>query len=207
MTRPLARHPALPLLAALTALLAAYLPTLQTIINGSAHYYALDVGETQIVLNVGGTLHATGYPLYALTGSVLVAALRLAGVSPAAAPAIVSLLWGLLALGLIYALFAHLTGRAWASAGAVFLFGLARTVWIHHAIAEIYTFGLAILAALLLLALWRQQVRGRLAWLALLGGIGVGHHRAIAFAAPALIFAAWSLLWHSDATETRSPLT
>ncbi len=205
MTRPPIRW--LPLAVILAALLAAYLPTLQTIINGSAHYYALDVGETQIVLNVGGTLHATGYPLYALSGTLLTGLFRALGAGPALAPGLVSLLWGLVALALIYALFAHVSGRAWESALAVGLLGLTRTVWIHHVIAEIYTFGLALLAGLLLLALWRGEVRGRVLWLALLGGIGVGHHRAIAFAAPALIYAAWPAIWPAgDAPQRRARL-
>ncbi len=188
----------MPFLAALAALLIVYLPTVQTIPAGSGHYTMLDTGETQIVLNVWGTLHATGYPLYVMTGSALVAALRLLGVSPATAPALVSLLWGVLALAVFYALLRHLTGRRWASAIVIVLFGLTRTVWIHHVIAEIYTFGLLILVGLLALALWRAPVRGRILWLALLGGIGVGHHRALAFAAPALIVAAWPALWRGD---------
>jgi hypothetical protein len=175
-------------------LLAVYLPTLQTIPNGSADYYMIDVGETQVVLNVWGTLHSTGYPLYVMTGSVGVTALRAAGISPATAPAVISLLWGGVALALIYILTHHLTRRILPAAALTLLFGLTRTVWIHHVIAEIYTFGLAILALLLILALWRGDIPGRVYWLALIGGMGVAHHRGIAMVAPALIFAVWPLL-------------
>ncbi|NPV67633.1 MAG: DUF2723 domain-containing protein [Anaerolineae bacterium] len=192
----------LPFLAALAGLLIVYLPTVQPIPAGSGHYTMLDTGETQIVLNVWGTLHATGYPLYVMTGSALVAALRLAGVGPATAPALVSLLWGVLALAVFYALLRHLTGRTWASAVVIVLFGLMRTVWIHQVIAEVYSFGLLILVGLLALALWRAPVRGRILGLALLGGIGVGHHRALAFTAPALIVAAWPSLWRGDSGGT-----
>ncbi len=187
----LPRVPGRPFLLALVILLAAYLPTLQTIPNGSSHYYMVDVGETQIVLNAWGTLHATGYPLYVITGNVLVNVLRFLGVSPAAAPAVVSLGWGVAALALMYVLGARLTGRASAAAAVVALFGLTRTVWIHHVVAEIYTFGLAILALLLYLALWPGRIKGRVYWLALVGGIGVAHHRAVALAAPALLSAVW----------------
>lgn len=179
---------------------AIYLSTLQTIPNGSSHYYMIDVGETQIVLNTWGTLHATGYPLYVMAGSSLTALFREVGISAAAAPGLVSLLWGLLALLLLYGLSLHLTGRIWASAGAVFLFGLTRTVWAHHTIAEIYTFGLLILIALLALGLWRREdtfltrYPARLYWMALLGGIGVAHHRALAMAIPALVCAVWPKL-------------
>ncbi len=172
-------------------LLAIYLGTLQTIPNGSSHYYMIDVGETQIVLNRWGTLHATGYPLYVITGNLLTGLLRGVGINPLAAAALVSLLWGGVALGLFMALAAHLTRRLAIAAVAMVLFGLTRTVWIHSVIAEIYTFTLAILAALLLLALWQRPVRGRLYGLALLGGFGVAHHRALVMAAPALIYAVW----------------
>jgi hypothetical protein len=100
----------LALIGAAVLLLLAYLPVVQTIPNGAEHYFMIDVGETQIVLNRWGTLHATGYPHYVITGGALVAALRLLGVSTTTAPALVSLLWGGVALGLIYALGRHLTG-------------------------------------------------------------------------------------------------
>lgn len=171
-----------------------YLPTWQVIPNGSDHYYMIDVGETQVVLNVWGTLHATGYPLYVLTGSALAALMKGIGIDAAAAPALVSLLWGAVALGMLYALAAHLTGNMFAAAAAVFLLGLTRTIWIHNVIAEIYSFGLALLALLLLLGLWRKPIPGRIYWLALIGGVGVAHHRALAMLAPALLIAVWDEL-------------
>ena len=178
-------------IAALLILLAAYLPTLQTIPNGSEHYYMIDVGETQIVLNVWGTLHATGYPLYVMTGSALVAALRALGAAPVTAPALVSLLWMALALALLYALALRLTRRVWLASALVLLFGLTRTVWIHAVIAEIYSFGLVLLMLLLVIALWTPPISNRLYWLALIGGFAVAHHRALAMAAPALLYAVW----------------
>jgi hypothetical protein len=176
------------------ALLAAYIPTLQTILNGSSHSYMIDVGETQIVLNKWGTLHATGYPLYVITGNILTGIMRIVGIDPVIATTFVSLFWGLAALGLLYLLAVHVTERIALSAGMVILLGLTRTLWIHTVSAEIYTFTLAILTGLLILALWRGEIRGRLYWMALLGGIGVAHHRAIVMAIPALIFAVYPYL-------------
>jgi hypothetical protein len=176
---------------AITFLLPFYLTTLQTIPNGSDHYYMIDVGETQIVLNLWGTLHATGYPLYVIIGNLLVAILKFFGASSAAAPALVSLLWGIAALALIYTLAVYLTRRVILSAVVTVLFGLTRTVWIHSAIAEIYSFGLVILTLVLLLALWRGEIRHRVYWLAFIGGIGVAHHRALIMVAPALLYAVW----------------
>lgn len=178
-------------IAALAVLLFAYLPVLQKIPNGSENYFMIDVGETQTVLNKWGTLHATGYPLFVMIGSTLVALLRAFGVGAAAAPAVVSLIWGVLTLTGIYLLALKLTGRPLASAVMVILFGLTRTMWIHNDIAEVYTMTLFLLVLMLLVALWTPPIGGRVYWLALLGGIGVAHHRALMMAAPALIFAVW----------------
>src|SRR3954469_222554 len=82
--------------ATLAILLVAYLPILQTLPNGSENYFMIDVGETQVVLNRWGTLHSTGYPLYVMIGSTLVALMRAFGVGAAAAPALVSLFWGMI---------------------------------------------------------------------------------------------------------------
>ena len=181
----------LGLVLALAVLLVAYLPTLQGIPNGSEHYFMIDVGETQIVLNRWGTLHPTGYPLYVMLGSTAVAILRAFGVGAAAAPGVVSLLWGLLALTLIYALALHITQRPLLASAMTILFGLTRTMWVHNDIAEVYTMTLFFLPLLLLLALWQPPVRGRLFWLAFIGGIAVSHHRAVAMAIPALLVAVW----------------
>ncbi|MBE2183213.1 MAG: DUF2723 domain-containing protein [Anaerolineae bacterium] len=181
--------------AALLLLLLAYLPTLQTIPNGSDHLFMIDVGETQVVLNVWGTLHATGYPHYVIAGNALVALLKVLGISAAAAPAVVSLIWGVLALGLIFLLALNISGRAWLAALLILAYGLTRFVWLHQVIAEIYSFGLFLLAALLWIALGlRGHDRARLFALALLGGMAVAHHRALALAIPALLFAMWPVL-------------
>ncbi len=192
MTHSRTTQTLLALAAALALLLVAYLPALQTIPNGSENYYMIDVGETQVVLNKFGTLHATGYPLYVMIGGTLVALLRAFGVDAATAPAVVSLFWGLLALTLIYALAVKLTHRPYLAAGMTVLYGLTRTVWIYNDIAEIYTMTLCLLLLLLIVALWRPPIPGRVFWLALIGGIAVAHHRALIMAAPALIVAVYA---------------
>jgi hypothetical protein len=204
MKTPLRRH--VPLLLIMLALLLVYLDTLQTIPNGSEHYFMIDVGETQIVLNTWGTLHATGYPLYVMLGNGLVSVLRVVGISPVVAPAMTSLLYGLAALALLYRLLERITGQRWLVAAGLLCFGLTRTVWIHHVIAEIYTFGLLILVGLLVLALWPGEVRWRLYGLALMGGIGVFHHRAIAMLIPALVYAVWADIWRTAIGQARLPV-
>lgn len=181
-------------LVVIIALTLLYRPTFQTIINGSSHLMMIDVGETQAVLNTWGTLHPTGYPLYVMVGNGLVAMLKMIGVSAATAPALVSWFWGVLALILVYLLATHLTSKTSGivlAAALTFVLGLTRFVWVHNVVAEVYSFTFLLQISVLLLALWRQPIRHRVLWLALLGGIGVFHHRTIILLAPALLFAAW----------------
>ena len=176
---------------ALGLLVLAYLPLLQTIPNGSEHYFMIDVGETQTVLNVWGTLHMTGYPLYVMLGAPLVALFRALGVGAAAAPGLLSLVTMLAALAAVYAVALRLTGRPWVSGAATLAFGLTRTAWIHAEIAEIYALTLLMLALLFVIALWPRRPETdlrRLYLLAFLGGLAVAHHRAVAMAIPALVF-------------------
>ncbi len=112
-----------PLLAALLVLTLIYTPTFQTVPNGSSHPYMVDAGEMQIALNVWGTLHPTGYPLYTLLASIITNVLTLFGVNPALAPGIASLVFGFAALSLLYALLHKLTGRTWYTAAAIMLLG------------------------------------------------------------------------------------
>jgi hypothetical protein len=189
-------------------LLLIYLPTLQTTVNGSSHYTMIDVGEIQTSLNVWGTIHATGYPLYTIIGSAAVSIMRALGVPPATAPGLLSLLFGLAALALLFMLGVNILTDTRAENGrpgkgfkplanflialaVVLLFGLTRTVWIYNVVAKYYSFNLLLMALLLLLALWKPPVRARLYWLAFLGGVAVFHHRALLILAPALLVAVW----------------
>ena len=188
------RAPWLPVCLALIPLLLLYLATLQAVPNGSSHYFMIDAGETQIVLNEWGSLHPTGYPLYTISGNVLTAILRSVGISPIIAPALVSLLWGMLALLLLYVFGAHLGASPWLAASMSLLYGLTRTVWIHNVIAEIYSFDLLLLLTLLCLAFWRGAWSGRVYWLAFTGGIALAHHRAFITILPAMLYAIWPTL-------------
>ena len=188
------RAPWLPVCLTLFPLLLVYLATLQTIPNGSSHYFMIDAGETQIVLNEWGSLHPTGYPLYVVSGNVLTALMRALGISPIVAPALVSLLWGMLALLLLYVFGMHLGASPWLAAGVALLFGLTRTVWIHNVIAEIYSFNLLLLLTLLSLPFWRGLRRSHITWLAVMGGIALAHHRAFITLIPALLYAIWPTL-------------
>jgi Protein of unknown function (DUF2723) len=190
---------ALLLLAATLALLVViYLPTLLTQINGGADPYMDDAGEVQVALNVWGTIHHTGYPVYTILGNIATVGLRSVGVSAATAPVLYTMAWGLVALAAFYLLVWRLTGRAEIAAAATLLLGLARSVWIHNVIAEVYSMSFAFEAILLAIALWGPVTAGnvrRRTWLlALAGGFGVAHHRMVIFMAPGLLLAVWPCL-------------
>ncbi|NDJ79352.1 MAG: DUF2723 domain-containing protein [Chloroflexi bacterium] len=195
----------------LLVLLVVYVTTLQTHIAGSfnpdlpggylRNEYIKDVGEIQVALNVWGTIHHTGYPLYAILGNLFTAGLRVLAVEPAYAASLYALAWGMLALGGLGFLIWRWTGRVSLALVSVALLGLTRSIWIHNVLAEVYSMSLAISVLLLLVVLWplhnetASAARRRLLLLALLGGIGVAHHRAVAFFAPGLLVAAWRLVW------------
>ena len=187
-------HRCLPPALALLLLLILYLTTLQTIPNGSSHYFMIDVGETQIVLNEWGSLHPTGYPLYVISGNVLTGILRALSVGPLVAATLVSLLWGVLALLLAFILATRLGFSPLLAAGAVLLFGLTRTVWIHNVIAEIYSFNLLLTLLLLHLVFTPGAGDWRLYLLALVGGAALGHHRAFLTFIPPLLYVLWPVL-------------
>jgi hypothetical protein len=185
------RQLAAPLLGVLILLFLIYLPTLQPHINGSPDPYAEDVAEIQTALNLGGTLHATGYPLYAMIGAGFVGVLRAMGIHPALAASLYSTVWCFVALSLFYALIVKLTGRTGVASAITLLLGLTRGVWAYSAVAKPYTMTLAFCALLLLLALWPGvESRRRVLLLALAGGFAVAHHRMIAFMTPGLLLAA-----------------
>ena len=189
-----------------------YAATLQTHISGSfpestaasilKNEYIKDVSEIQVALNVWGTIHHTGYPLFAILGNLFTLPLRVVGIEPAAAASLYALAWGVVMLAAFGLLIARLTQRPLLASLSVLLLGLTRTFWLHNVLAEVYSMSMAITALLLALALWpagdspgrTNRLRRRFLWLALLGGIGVAHHRAVIFIAPGLIYATWPLI-------------
>lgn len=193
------------------ALLLLYLVTLQTHVSGSfgetspqnilKNEYIKDVAEIQVALNVWGTIHHTGYPLFAIGGNLFTWPWRALGLEPAAAASLYAAVWGVVALISFAALLWRLTGRPWLAVLSAVLLGTARTIWLHNVLAEVYSMSLALTALMVLVALWPAPWRGawsarrRLLMLALLGGVGVAHHRAVAFVAPGLIAAIGPALW------------
>jgi hypothetical protein len=176
------------LLAGLSALVV-YLFTLQLEVNGSYHPYKMDVGEIQNALPRWGTLHDSGYPLYALLASAFVTALRSLGMPPAAGASLFSAVWGAIAIALLARLALELEVPPLAAITAALLFGLSTSMWVDASIAEVYTMTVALTFAALLAAVrFRRTSQARaLYWLACLAGQGLAHHRAFAFLAPGLL--------------------
>jgi hypothetical protein len=192
-----------PVLFVVLVLAVVYVATLQTQISGSfkedspanilKNEYIKDVSEIQVALNTWGTIHHTGYPLYAILGNLFTVPFRAIGIGPAAAASLVATTWGVVMLACFGRLIGRLIGRPWLAAGGVILLGVTRSIWVHQVIAEVYSMSLAITALLLLIALWpgTWSAERRFLWMALIGGIGVAHHRAVAFVAPGLLLAIW----------------
>ncbi len=179
-------HAVLAGLAAALIAVVAYASTLMLTVNGSDSDFTVDTGEFQVALATWGTVHHTGYPLYMLLGSPLVSVLRLAGVPPAVGASVYSMVWAVLAVFGTGLIVYRLTQDDALSIVSALAFGLTASMWIHASIAEVYSLSMAILVAMLgltvrLMGNWND----REGWLlALLGGLGVAHHRLVVLAIP-----------------------
>ena len=164
-----------------------------------------DSGELQFALPIGGLIHPTGYPLFAVLGW-LWTRLTLWWPEPATRVNAFSVLWGGVALGLFFLVTQHLLlrvlplqsalSRRLCGLFATILFAISPTWWSQAVIAEVYTFNAALMLALLYLLLrWAAAFRsgqthaGR--WLNAAGvifGLGLAHHQTTVLLAPAAIF-------------------
>jgi hypothetical protein len=166
-----------------------WLPVPLFLVIGAAYFGAAarpvlggDNGEFATLFATGGVAHPTGYPSYVLW----LRALRwLPAATPAHGAALATALAGLFAAMMLYA-----ACRAWgATAGAtsvvIATHALSSHAWIASTHAEVFALN-ALLAAGILFGVATERVTGerRLAWLALLAGLGLAHHMSIVFLAP-----------------------
>ncbi|MFQ5407543.1 MAG: protein O-mannosyl-transferase family, partial [Anaerolineales bacterium] len=165
-----------------------YLATLQHDINGADGPYTPDVGEIVNALNLWGTLHQAGYPVFSVMGSAFVTLVRLAGIPPAMAASLWSWVWGLATVGLTYGIALRLTGRWPIASGAAMLYAVSRSLWVNASIAELHTFSMALAALAMLLAfrIADGDHDGDFRWLAFVLGLAVSHQRALILLAPSL---------------------
>ena len=191
-------HRLLPGLLAVTVLGLIYATTLQRDINGSSHDYLLDTGEIQVALNLWGTVHYTGYPLYTILSALLTQTAVALGAPPALAASVTSLVWSLLALLLFYLILCRvLQGNSILAGLTVLAVGLAETFWLHSIIAEVYSFSSLLMSLTIFLSLrLREQWKGG-EWvaLALVLGTAVAHHRILLFLLPLVLLLVWPQPW------------
>ncbi len=194
----IAQHKNLLLVLLIIALAcAAYLPTVMPDISASPHPYFTDVGNVQNALNLWGTLHSSGYPLFSLVGAFFVALLRGIGVVPAAAASLFSTVWAIATLVVFYQLIVVWRGDRVVALAVTALLGLGWAYWLFASYAEVYSFAYFIVVVALYAAVKADQTRQDrwLYVLAVCGGLSVAHHRAIALIAPALLLIAGPALW------------
>ena len=146
-----------------------------------------DSAKFQVVANVLGIPHATGYPLYVPLAKLFTllpirdAAFRVNLLSAVSAAAAVALL-GLASWAL--------THNLPASAGAALLFAWSRTFWSQAVIAEVYALNAALLALVIaLLFLWRTRGGQRLYVGALAAyALSLGNHASMILLIPGLLW-------------------
>ena len=180
----------LPGLVVLLLLLLVYSGTLHRDLNSSDHQYMNDTGEIQVALNLWGTIHYTGYPVFTVLGASLTHLLRATSLSPAAAASAVSTIWSLLGLGTTYWLIAHLSEGDYAIASLVVLvLGLMETFWVHSVVAEVYSFSLLLTSVVLLLAIQLAQAWHWRYWWLMIGCLGLStqHHRLLLLLVPSAL--------------------
>ncbi|MGD2146357.1 MAG: DUF2723 domain-containing protein [Anaerolineae bacterium] len=176
--------------------------TLQTHINGSNHAYATDVGELQNALPRWGTIHFSGYPLYSITGSLIVTLLRLVGVAPALGSSLVSLLWGALSVAVLARLALELGAGPVAALVGVLVVPVSTSMWIDASLAEVHTMTILFMVLTLHLAVRFDSTGDRrtLIWLAAVFGQGIFHGRSVVGLLPAvavLVLPRWRMVWRN----------
>ncbi|MBI4739049.1 DUF2723 domain-containing protein, partial [Candidatus Woesearchaeota archaeon] len=175
----------------------AYSSTIMFSFNGGDSPYTDDTGEFQLALTLWGVPHHTGYPLYMLLGSPFVNLLRLFGIPPALGSSLFSMMWTLIAVVGVAMIVWRLTQRhedtksqslfiVHSSLFIALVFALTRSIRIHASIAEVYALNMAFEVAIIWLTLdLMEKWDDKKGWLlALVGGLGVAHHRLVAMGLP-----------------------
>jgi hypothetical protein len=148
--------------------------------------YNLDSAELTTAAATGGLTRATGYPLYLILGG-LWSKLPVGDVGYRMN--LLSAVCGAATVALADLILRRLRVGPWAAFGALALLASAPFFWALSLVAEVYTLHTALMAAIILLLLrWSDQpTPGRLAAVALLGGLSMGHHLATAMLVPGCI--------------------
>ena len=165
------------------------LPFSAYVVTLSPTVLADDPGEFQLVANVLGVAHPTGYPLYTLLGYAF------AHLVPIGEPAYrINALSAVLAactLALGYRLLRMLEVRPVVACLAVLALGFSAAFWNYATVARPYGLNWLLLALVLFqFVRWRRApTRANLAWLAFSYGLSLTNHSTMLFFAPALAVA------------------
>jgi hypothetical protein len=141
-------------------------------------------------IHVLGIPHPTGYPLYMLLGKIFELLVPIGHV--AYRINLFSALCAAVMVGLLSLLTLKVTANRAAAMIAGFVGGLNESAWSQAVIAEVYALhGIMVMLVFLALLKWEDRRTWRaIAWLGLVTGFGLTHHRAILFIAiPALLAA------------------
>lgn len=152
--------------------------------------YGLDSAELSVGAYTLGLVHAPGYPLYLLLGK-LFTFLPVGDVGYRLN--LMSVVFGLAAILLVYLTARRLTGRPVVALAAALLLAFSWYFWTDAIVAEVYTLQAAFTAGLFyLLLIWRERRdSGWLYAFALLAGLGVANYPATGLIAPGLATFVW----------------
>jgi hypothetical protein len=159
--------------------------------------FSWDSAELTLGIYTQGIVHATGYPLYLISG-------RLFTLLPLSADFAIranlfSAFCGALTLALLYSINLRLFKNVWIATASALLYGLARAIWAQAVVAEVYTLHTALIAGIVLLVIEKNELRTRYV-VPLLFGLALANHMAAILVA--LVHIPY-LLWKIPAWRTR----
>lgn len=147
-----------------------------------------DGAELTVAAYQLGVAHPTGYPLYTLLGHVFICLYPIG--SAAYRMNLLSALSAAGAVSVLYLVGLRIIGRPWFAALCAVLFGFSLTFWSQAVIAEVYTFHLLLINAVLLCVL-QWDANGNRSWLhaaSLTYGFCFTHHLTSLWLFPALLY-------------------
>jgi hypothetical protein len=158
-----------------------------------------DPGEFQMAAWTFGLAHASGYPLYLITGGLWQHFWALLGASPAAALNALSAVQGAAAVALFYLLAVQgipgsVAIRRMGSLLAAFFLATNPTFWSQGLIAEVYALQALLLVSIFLIfqGITRSEAgKANPLWLALLVGLALTHHATTLLWLPGLAVGLW----------------
>jgi len=163
---------------------ALYVRTLAPTVLGFDPPGVFDSAMLQAAVYVLGIGHPTGYPTYMML-THLFTYLPVGDV--AYRVNLASAVYGVAAVGVVYAVGLRFGGRIVAAAAGALAFGVSETFWSQATIAEVYTLNVLFISlVILVLLLWRESGRDRYLLLAaFLAGLSLTHHLTSTLVIPA----------------------